>query len=172
MNGLWRDIRFGIRMLAKHPAFSAVAVLTLALGIGANTAIFSVIDAALLRPLPYSNANRIVVLYRRPTKKSKATAHPLPRAFSRISATAGQFVHLPGRVSRHARQSLGCGATRARRSRGRNVQLLFRAGCRSAARQDDSSLARPAGWDQRHGSGLRAVATEIRGRPRNYRPGH
>jgi putative ABC transport system permease protein len=92
LNGLWRDIRFGIRMLAKHPAFSAVAVLTLALGIGANTAIFSVIDAALLRPLPYSNANRIVVLYQ--TDEEKQSDSPSPADFLEFQRQASSFTYL------------------------------------------------------------------------------
>jgi predicted permease len=62
MHSIWQDVRYGVRMLAKSPAFTAVAVLTLALGIGANTAIFSLIDGILMRALPVKDAQSLVVL--------------------------------------------------------------------------------------------------------------
>lgn len=63
LNGLWQDVRFSLRTLTRTPAFTCAAVVALALGIGANTAIFSVVHALILRPLPYPDANRLVMVW-------------------------------------------------------------------------------------------------------------
>ena len=83
MSPVIQDLKFGLRMLAKNPGFTAVAVITLALGIGANTAIFSVVNRVLLRPLPYPNASRLVVVNE---KWSGGADAPSPADFLDIQA--------------------------------------------------------------------------------------
>jgi putative ABC transport system permease protein len=106
MQTLWQDIRYAARMLMKNPGFTAVAVLTLALGIGVNAANFSVINSMLLRPLPFRDLDRLVAVWERiPTqgveRNEVSPANFLDwraqsHAFEHISAYAGWDVNLSG----------------------------------------------------------------------------
>ncbi len=79
METLWQDFKYSIRMLIKKPGFTAVAILTLALGIGANTAIFSVIDAVLLEPLPFHDPDRVVrIIMNRPPMPGEGGPSRIP----------------------------------------------------------------------------------------------
>src|SRR5918994_7053120 len=65
MNGLIQDLRYAVRTFARHPAFTGAALLSIAIGVGANSSIFSVASALLLRPLPYQDAERLAILWSR-----------------------------------------------------------------------------------------------------------
>ncbi|HWS54894.1 MAG TPA: ABC transporter permease [Pyrinomonadaceae bacterium] len=81
MGDLSQDLRYGLRVLVKNPGFTAVAVVALALGIGANSAIFSVVNAVLLRPLPYKDPGRLVMVWEDNTSKGYPRDTPAPANF-------------------------------------------------------------------------------------------
>lgn len=82
-----QDVRFTLRILARSPGFALVALLTLALGIGATTAVFTVVDSVLIRPLPYPNADRLVVVWERTPEEPKSQTSPLNFVDFRAGAT-------------------------------------------------------------------------------------
>ncbi|MGH9740140.1 MAG: ABC transporter permease, partial [Candidatus Acidiferrales bacterium] len=104
METLLQDIRYGIRLIAKSPGFAAIAILTLALGIGANTAVFSVVNGVLLNPLPYSQPDRLVAVYSK-TKQFTRSSISYPnfldwvrdqRSFSALAAFRSENYNLIG----------------------------------------------------------------------------
>jgi putative ABC transport system permease protein len=113
MTPLWQDLRYGLRVLTKSPAFTLVSILTLALGIGANTAIFTVVYGVLLRPLPFPEPDRIVQLaesYKQQTDELSLTAPQLKR----LQEYGDRFEHIAGYTSVGYNLAAGTGAEHLR----------------------------------------------------------
>lgn len=98
-----QDLRYSLRMLLKKPGFTLIAVVTLALGIGANTALFSVVNAVLLRPLPYQEPDRLVILWEQASRMESSVAYPnfvdwrdRNQVFEKITAFRRESFNLTG----------------------------------------------------------------------------
>ncbi|HET6853274.1 MAG TPA: ABC transporter permease, partial [Pyrinomonadaceae bacterium] len=101
MNSIIKDIRFALRGLLKHPGFTAIAVVTLALGIGGSTSIFTVVDAALLRGLPYKQSDRLFHLWEKtPQEKfsKREFSYPDYQDYQQNNVFEGLAAYTGGRV--------------------------------------------------------------------------
>src|SRR5215204_1747699 len=87
METILKDLQYAARNLLKHPGFAAIAIITLALGIGANTAMFSVINGVLLRPLPYQQPDRLVTIWEESPERGM---FQLPVSFANMSEWVNQ----------------------------------------------------------------------------------
>src|SRR5688572_9154742 len=106
METLWQDLRYGFRMLLKKPGFTIIAILALALGIGANSAIFSVVNGVLLSPLPFPNSERLVIVLETNLQKgweqfsvspaNFASWRDQSKSFEQIAAFRGASFNLTG----------------------------------------------------------------------------
>ncbi len=93
MGSFLRDLRYGVRTLANNPGFTVVAVAVLAVGIGANIAIFSVANSVLLKPLPYKDPERLVMVYERLERSGRTLSEALDVAEARRIYLSEEWTH-------------------------------------------------------------------------------
>ena len=165
---LLQDLRYGLRTLAKNPAFTTIAVLALALGIGANSAIFSVVDAVLLRPLPFKNPNQLVMLWENAAHLGFPRDTPSPANFLDWQKQATSFT---GMAAMSERSFNLTGVGEPERLEGtacfrKSLRIVRRIGpawthVRTGGRQ---------AWYARCPPQPLTVATTLRLRPRRHRP--
>jgi predicted permease len=171
MENLWQDIRYGARSLVKHPGFTMIAVITLALGIGANSAMFSTINAVLLRPLQYPESERIVLLEGVNPPAGVTQSNMSIPDFADWQQQNNQFEHLAGFVSGGALITAG---DETERVRGSGVTTDFFPLFRTAAirgrtlEADDSQKGRDPVvvlsyglWQRRFGAAENAIGSEV-----------
>src|SRR2546423_15102597 len=91
MQTLLQDLRYGLRMLMRKPGFTFVAIITLALGIGANTAIFSLVNGLLLRPLPYRDSERLTIIWTHSPGANVLQDWPSPAQFEAVKSQTTVF---------------------------------------------------------------------------------
>src|ERR1700704_1189629 len=111
MHYFWQDLRYGARLLEKAPTFTAVAILALALGMGAATAIFSVVDTVLLKPLPFRDVERLLVIWEKNPSQNRYKLYVAPvnflawqkesRAVQQMAAIQDTRVNLTGGPNGH-----------------------------------------------------------------------
>jgi predicted permease len=106
MTGFFQDVRYGVRMMARAPAFTLIAILTLALGIGANTAMFSVVNAVVLRPLPFPNPNELMRVFHGYSKLNLPRASVSPFGYAYYREQVQSFSHLAANTGYRGPQNL------------------------------------------------------------------
>ena len=176
MNTIWQDIRYSVRLLLRHKVVTLVALIALALGIGANTAIFSVINVVLLKGLPYKDADRLVFIWEKLKQVDQVELAPSDyAAYSERSHSFAQIAATRARQLQPDRQRRACAPRRTAGNRKSVSRRWARAPLlgRTFTDEEDRANARVAVlsyslWHNRFSSDPQVVGREIALDGRNY----